>query len=188
MKGYRSIADKHGIKVHLDGARVFNASVALGVPVHEITDHVDSVNFCLSKGLRSPIGSVLCGSTPFIDKARIWRKRLGGGMRQAGLLAACGLVSLRSCVDRLSEDHQRAKTLATGLAALPGLAIDWDRVQTNMVLVDVQGSAEKWAEDLKTTGVWCFPVAASRLRLVLHADVDDDGVARALEAFTKLAK
>jgi threonine aldolase len=188
MAGYRTVADKHGIKVHLDGARVFNASVAQGVPVSEVTKHVDSVNFCLSKGLRSPIGSVLCGSHEFIDRGRIWRKRLGGGMRQAGILAACGLVSLRSCVDRLADDHSRAKSIASGLQALPGLTIDWARVQTNMVLVGVSGSAAEWADKLHNEGVWCFPVSADRLRLVLHADVDDDDVKRALEAFAKVAK
>ncbi|HLK14454.1 MAG TPA: beta-eliminating lyase-related protein, partial [Fimbriimonadaceae bacterium] len=180
--------DRGGLKVHLDGARVFNAAVALGVPATEITKHVDSVNFCLSKGLRSPVGSVLCGPADFIERARIWRKRLGGGMRQAGVLAACGLVSLRSYIDRLAEDHRRARALAAGIAELPGLGIDWDRVQTNMVLVDVPGSAERWAAELHEAGVWCFPVAASRLRLVTHADVDDDGVARAIGAFASVAK
>ncbi len=156
-------------------------------PSQRLLKHVDSVNFCLSKGLRSPIGSLLCGPSPFIEQARIWRKRLGGGMRQAGILAACGLVSLRSNIDRLADDHRRAKTLATGLAEIPGLTIDWERVQTNMVLVDVTGSAAEWAEKLHEAGVWCFPVAASRLRLVLHADVHDDGVSQAIEAFASVA-
>src|SRR5471030_2880547 len=105
MRQYREIAEPRGVKIHLDGARVFNAAVALGVPVSHITEHVDSVNFCLSKGLRSPIGSLLCGSNEMIAKGRIWRKRLGGGMRQAGILAACGIVSLTQMVDRLADDH-----------------------------------------------------------------------------------
>ena len=188
MAAYREVADRGGIKVHLDGARVFNAAVALGVPAKEITKHVDSVNFCLSKGLRSPVGSVLCGPADFIDRARIWRKRLGGGMRQAGILAACGLVSLRCYVDRLADDHRRARALAVGLAELSRVAIDWDRVQTNMVLVNVSGSAERWAAELREAGVWCFPVGPSRLRLVTHADVDDAGVDQAIAAFGAVAK
>lgn len=188
MAEYRRVADKAGMKVHLDGARVFNAAVGLGVPVSEITQHVDTVNFCLSKGLRSPVGSLLCGPTEFIDRARIWRKRLGGGMRQAGVLAACGLVSLRQYVNRLADDHARAKALAHGLAELPGITIDWERVQTNMVLVGVEGDAAEWSSKLHDMGVWCFPVAANRLRLVTHADVDDEGVARAIEAFSTLAR
>lgn len=188
MAAYRDVADRHGMKVHLDGARVFNAAVGLGVDVREITKHVDTVNFCLSKALRSPVGSLLCGSTAFIDDARIWRKRLGGGMRQAGILAACGIVSLTQMVDRLADDHRRARSLAQSLSELPGLTIDWDRVQTNMVLVSTETSAAEWADRLHEQRVWCFPVAPNRLRLVLHADVDDEGVNRAVEAFSALAK
>jgi threonine aldolase len=188
MRQYRTVADRHGLKIHLDGARVFNASVALGVDVREITDQVDSVNFCLSKGLRSPVGSLLCGDSQFIDRARIWRKRLGGGMRQAGILAACGIVSLTKMVDRLAEDHANAKLIAEGLVELPGLGVDPAHVETNMVLVDVLGSAEEWAGRLQERGVLCFPVAPSRLRLVLHADIDDNKSRRAVEAFAALSK
>ena len=184
---YRAIADRHGMKVHLDGARVFNASVGLGVDVQEITKHVDTVNFCLSKGLRSPVGSLLCGPADFIDKARIWRKRLGGGMRQAGILAACGIVSLEKMVDRLADDHRRARSLAQAISEIPGPEIDWDRVQTNIVLVNTPTPAKEWTEALREQGVWCFPVAKDRLRLVLHADVDDEGIARAAEAFKTLS-
>jgi len=186
MAAYRQVADRHGMKIHLDGARVFNAAVGLGVDVREIAKHVDSVNFCLSKGLRSPVGSLLCGPAEFIEKARIWRKRLGGGMRQAGVLAACGIVSLTQMVDRLAEDHRRARSLAQSLTELPGIAIDWDRVQTNMVLVVTEAPAAEWAKRLHDTGVWCFPVAQNRLRLVLHADVDDSGIEFAVEAFRQL--
>ncbi len=187
MAAYREIADQHGMKIHLDGARVFNASVALGVDVREIAKHVDTVNFCLSKGLRAPVGSLLCGPADFIEEARIWRKRLGGGMRQAGILAACGIVSLTQMVDRLADDHRRAQSLAQSLSELPGLAIDWDRVQTNMVLVVTETPSNMWAERLHGKGVWCFPVAANRLRLVLHADVDDEGLAYAGRVFRELA-
>lgn len=187
MRAYRAVADRHGIKVHLDGARVFNAAVALGVDVREITDQVDSVSFCLSKGLRSPIGSLLCGSSEFIDRARIWRKRLGGGMRQAGILAACGIVSLTRNVDRLAEDHRRAKRTGEALSQMPGISVDLEGVQTNMVLVTTEKPAQEWQAKLGELGVLCFPVAANRLRLVFHADVDDAQTDRAIAAFKKLA-
>lgn len=187
MAAYRQVADRHGVKVHLDGARVFNASVALGVPVTEITRHVDSVNFCLSKGLRSPVGSLLCGSAELIERGRIWRKRLGGGMRQAGILAACGIVSLTQMVDRLADDHARAKRLATALAEMPRFGVDPASVETNMVIVQTDGPAEAWQAKLAEAGVLCLPVAADRLRLVFHADVDDAQTDRAIEAFRALA-
>jgi threonine aldolase len=188
MREYRQVADRHGMKVHLDGARVFNAAVALNIPVREIADQVDTVNFCLSKGLRSPVGSVLCGTAKFIEDARIWRKRLGGGMRQAGILAACGIVSLTQMVDRLAEDHRRARALAEMISELPGLAVDWDRVQTNIVLVNTDAPAAEWCDRLHEERVWCFPVAPNRFRLVVHADVGDPEVERAGEVFRALAK
>ena len=188
MAAYREIADRHGMRVHLDGARVFNAAVALGVPVREIARHVDSVNFCLSKGLRAPIGSVLCGPADFIDRARIWRKRLGGGMRQAGLLAACGIVSLEQMVDRLAEDHARAKRTAHALADLPGLAVYPAVVETNMVMVDTVRPAEEMAAELKDEGLLCFANGPHRLRLVFHADVDDAKTDRAIEAFRAVCR
>ena len=187
MAAYREVADRHGIKVHLDGARVFNAAVAQGIPVKEIVQHVDSVNFCLSKGLRAPVGSLLCGDRDFIETARIWRKRLGGGMRQAGLLAACGIVSLTKMVDRLADDHTRARRIAAALTELPGLRVDLETVQSNMVLVHTEAPAAEWQLRLQDEGVLCFPVAANRLRLVHHADVDDAKVNRAIESFGRLS-
>lgn len=186
MAAYRDIADRTQMKIHLDGARVFNASVALGVDVKEITTKVDSVSFCLSKGLSSPVGSILCGSAAFIGEALVWRKRLGGGMRQSGILAACGIVSLTQMVDRLAEDHRRARSLAQALSELPGLKIDWDRVQTNMVLVETERPANELVCQLHEKGVWCFSVAPNRLRLVLHADVADAGIEYAVNAFRSL--
>ena len=188
LAAYRDIADRRGIRVHLDGARVFNAAVGLGVPVAEIARHVDSVNFCLSKGLRAPIGSVLCGPAEFIDRARQWRKRLGGGMRQAGLLAACGIVSLTKMVDRLADDHARARRTAEALAELPGLTVHPVMVETNMVMVDVERPAEEMADALKAEGLLCFPNGPNRLRLVFHADVDDAKTDRAIEAFRAVAR
>lgn len=186
MAAYRQVADEHGVKVHLDGARVFNAAVALGVPVGEITQHVDSVSICLSKGLGSPVGSVLCGSEEVIEKAKIWRKRLGGGMRQAGILAACGIVSLTQMVDRLAEDHARAKRLAKAVQGLPGICVDLQSVATNMVMIETEGPATDLQEKLAVQNVWALPAAAKRLRLVFHADVDDRKTDFAISAFGKV--
>jgi threonine aldolase len=188
MARYREVATRHGINIHLDGARVFNAAVALGVPVKEIAQHVDSINFCLSKGLRAPVGSILCGPTGFIREARIWRKRLGGGMRQAGVLAACGLVSLTKMVDRLAEDHARAKKLAHALNELPGIEVDLDTVQTNMVIAEFEHPAVLWQEDLRDRGVLALPTATNRLRFVLHADVDDAKLERGIKAIAEIAR
>lgn len=133
FEALREIADRHGLAVHLDGARLWNAAVALDVDAAELCKDVDSVTFCLSKGLCAPVGSVLCGSRAFIDGARRIRKALGGGMRQAGILAAAGLVALDCMIDRLADDHQNAKELARGLDALDGVRVDISRVQTNIV-------------------------------------------------------
>lgn len=188
MMEYRNIADRHGMKMHLDGARVFNAAVALNVPMRDVATLFDSVSICLSKGLRSPVGSLLCGTPEFIDEARVWRKRLGGGMRQAGLLAACGIVSLTKMVDRLAEDHARARKLANELERVSWIRVDHDRVQTNMVLVQVPGSAVEWADRLRAHRVLALPPAPDRLRLVLHADIDDAKLAQTVEAFHAVAR
>lgn len=187
MAQYRTIATRHGMNIHLDGARVFNAAVALGVPVGEITKHVDSVNFCLSKGLRSPVGSLLCGHASFIKEARHWRKRLGGGMRQAGILAACGLVSLTKMVDRLAEDHDRAKRLAEKITSFRGVHVDLDTVQTNMVIAEFEYPALLWQEELRDRGVLALPTASHRMRFVLHADIDDAMLDRAIGAIGEIA-
>lgn len=183
MRAYREIADRHGLKIHLDGARVYNAAAALGVPVCEIAQHVDSVNFCLSKGLGAPVGSVLCGPAPFIEKARQWRKRLGGGMRQSGILAACGIVSLTQMVDRLPEDHRRARALASALEPVPGLTIDWETVQTNMVVVKTESPASEWLAALESQKVLALALGPNSIRLVTHGDIDDEKVERAVAAF-----
>lgn len=186
LAGYRRVADEFGLKIHVDGARIFNASVAQGVPVSEITKHVDTVNFCLSKGLCSPVGSILAGPAEFIDRARFWRKRLGGGMRQAGILAACGIVSLTKMVDRLAEDHARARRLAIELGELKGISTNPDANPTNLVMLNTERPAAEWAEALKEKGVWAMPAAANRLRLVTHADFTDEHLAHTLESFRAL--
>ena len=129
------LAHRRGLAVHLDGARIFNAAVALGVDVRELTRGVDSLSFCLSKGLAAPVGSVVCGSKSFIAEARRTRKVLGGGMRQAGILAAAGIVALEKMIDRLREDHENAARLAQGIARIEGLSIDLVRVQTEYRLL-----------------------------------------------------
>jgi threonine aldolase len=176
-----------GVKLHLDGARVFNAAAALGVKASVLTNAVDSVTFCLSKGLCAPVGSVLCGTQEFIDKARRIRKQLGGGMRQAGVLAAAGIVALEEMVDRLPEDHVRAMRLADGLASLPGIEFPMGRPQSNMVFAQLNDSlpvnAKQVAEKLRTHDVKVGVVSDRMFRMVLHYWVDDNGIERTLKAF-----
>ncbi|HRF60583.1 MAG TPA: GntG family PLP-dependent aldolase [Fimbriimonadaceae bacterium] len=181
---YRRICDEREMRFHLDGARIFNAAVAAGEPVTAWTSHVDSVTFCLSKGLCAPVGSVLCGSAPFIDEARFWRKRLGGGMRQSGLLAACGIVALLSLVDRLAEDHDRARRLADALRVLPGLTVG-SMPETNILMIDTDAPAATWVDVLASRSIRAIAFGPHRLRLVLHRDIDDTHVDRTIEAFRK---
>ena len=172
-----------GLPVHLDGARIFNAATALGKPVAEITKKFDSVMFCLSKGLGAPVGSMLVGSRDFIDKARITRKLLGGGMRQAGVLAAAGLVALEETPKRLHIDHENAKHLAEGLARIPGVSIDPKKVVTNILIFDVAPSGKTAAEvvgGLSKQGVLSGATGKSTIRMVTHFDVDRVAIDRAL--------
>lgn len=188
MRAYREVCDRHGMKLHLDGARVFNAAVALGVDVREVVAGADSVSFCLSKALGAPVGSVVVGTRPFVEEARQWRKRLGGGMRQAGVLAACGLVALRTGVEALAADHARARRLAEAMAAIPGLEIDPAKIETNFAIPDTVLPASQWAEALRERGVWAMPFGPNRLRCVLHRDVDDAKLDVAIAAFREVAE
>ncbi len=168
-----AVARAHGLAIHMDGARLFNAAVALGLDAAELTRDVDSVTFCLSKGLCAPVGSVLCGSAGFIDQARRSRKALGGGMRQAGILAAAGIVALNEMVERLGDDHAHARMLAEGLSRLPGLRVDLDRVCTNMVFFDLADdvplSSDDVIEQLKArAGVWLGGNGSRGFRAVTH--------------------
>jgi threonine aldolase len=170
-------AHAHGLRVHMDGARLFNAAVALGVPAARVCASVDSVSFCLSKALSAPVGSVLCGSADFIGRARRFRKMLGGGMRQAGVLAAAGIVALEQMVDRLADDHRVAGVLADHLAALPGLELDRARVQTNMVRVNLpRPDARAVAARLRERGIRVSVPGPSRLRFVVNRHVSDADV------------
>ncbi len=183
-------AHARGLLVHMDGARVFNAAVAQGVDVKALTGPVDSVTFCLSKGLCAPVGSVLCGSAEFIRRVRRIRKHLGGGMRQAGVLAAAGIVALETMVERLAEDHARARALADGLRAIPGVILDPGTPATNMVFLtladDVPMNADQTAEKLAALGVLVGVTGARRFRLVLHYWVDDAGVQQTVTAFRQV--
>jgi threonine aldolase len=180
-------AHQRGLKVHLDGARVFNAATALGVEVRELTSPLDSVTFCLSKGLAAPVGSVLCGSKELIHKAHRIRKMLGGGMRQAGILAAAGIVALETTVPRLGEDHARARKLAEGLRQNRGLVLDEGTPATNMIFMnlaeDVPMSAEDLSKKTKEKGVLVGVTGERRFRLVTHYQIDDEAVERVVEAF-----
>jgi threonine aldolase len=175
-----------GLPVHLDGARIFNASVALRCPVAELTRQFDSVMFCLSKGLGAPVGSMLVGSRAFFEEARLVRKMLGGGMRQAGILAAAGLVALEESPKRLHIDHENAKFLAQGLAEIPGIKIDPAKVVTNILFVDVSGTgltSFQISKRLAAQGVLANGVTPESLRMVTHYDVDRAGCERALWVF-----
>ena len=177
------------LKVHLDGARIFNAAVALGTHVRALTQSVDSVMFCLSKGLGAPVGSMLVGSHEFIEKARIYRKMFGGGMRQVGVLAAAARIALEESPKRLEVDHRHARRLAQGIAEIPGLRIDPQKVQTNIVIFDCQGSgldAVELCDALKPHGVWALDTAPHSVRFVTHSDVDAEGVERALEVLREV--
>ena len=183
-------AHAEGLRVHLDGARIFNAAVALGESVPQMTQKCDSVMFCLSKGLGAPVGSMLLGSREFIAKARIGRKLLGGGMRQAGLLAAAGLIALEESPKRLHEDHANARHLAQELSALPGIAIDPQKVMTNIVIFDVQAAgttAAEVCEEIGRHGVLCGPTDKYAVRMVTHCDVDRAGIEKAIRAVEAVA-
>ena len=189
MQRISEFAHGRGLFVHLDGARIFNAAAAQGIDAKELAAPVDSVTFCLSKGLCAPVGSVLCGSKDFIRKAHRLRKMLGGGMRQAGILAAAGIVALETMIRRLSEDHERARNLANGLKRVPGLLLDFDVPATNMVFLsltpEVKVETNKVVEKLKSRGILAGVTGRRSFRLVLHYWIDDDGVERTIEAFSE---
>jgi threonine aldolase len=188
-----AIAREAGLAVHLDGARIFNAAVALGVDAREITQHADTVCFCLSKGLSAPIGSVLTGPRAFIDRARMVRRAMGGTLRQAGIIAAPGLVALQGMVDRLVEDHANARNLAEGLAGLEGLAVDLTSVQSNIVNLEVKGlgiDAATFACHLEERGVRGLPGLGSVVRFVTYPGItaaDIDGALSAIEEMVAAA-
>jgi len=189
-----AVAHGAGVPVHMDGARLFNAAVALGRDPREFVRPVDSVTFCLSKGLAAPVGSVVCGSAAFVERARRVRKMIGGGMRQAGVLAAAGLVSLERMVDRLAEDHVNAAVLAEAVAAMPGLVVDLACVQTNIVIIRVdrgdgprsRAATEELVRGCAARKVKIHAMGPSAIRCVTHKDVDAEDIRRAVDAFREL--
>jgi threonine aldolase len=184
------VARKHNLVLHIDGARIFNAAIAQNVDVRDLVEPADSVMFCLSKGLASPIGSMLVGTEKFIARARHLRKMLGGGMRQVGVIAAAGLISLEKMTVRLGEDHTRAKKLADGLRTIPGVAVDEDSPKTNMIyfnLVEgVKVTSQQIGERMKEAGVLVDAYHPHRFRLVTHYWVDDDAVEKSIVAIRKV--
>ena len=188
FKAIRKVADENGLKVHLDGARIFNASVAAGVPVRQFADQVDSLQFCLSKGLSAPVGSMLAGPRERIEFGRRLRKALGGGMRQVGVLAAPGIIALTEMVDRLKDDHVRAKTLARGIAGLPGVRIDPATVETDIIIFGFEHPkipVTAMLEKMKEKGILALAVSGG-IRMVTHKDVGDQDVDRAIAAFKEI--
>jgi threonine aldolase len=179
IKALSDVAQQHNLKLYMDGARIFNAAVALKIDVKEIAKHVDNLMFCLSKSLCCPIGSLLVGTNDFIEKARKNRKLLGGGMRQAGIIAAPGIIALEKMIDRLEEDHKNARRLAEGISKIQGIQIDLNRVQTNIVYYDVSDlglSAEIFVSKLKEKGVLALPLAEKKVRMVTHRGIEGEHI------------
>lgn len=191
MQAVFGLAREHGVPLHLDGARIFNAAISLGVPASEIAQYSDSACFCVSKGLSAPVGSILCGSKAFIERARAYRRMVGGNMRQAGLLAAAGIVALETMVDRLVEDHRTARRLAEGFHRIDQSLCNPKDVETNLVRIDVTRSgrrAAQWSADLKARNVLVAPADIHVLRLVTHRHISATDVDAAVTAFAELWK
>ncbi len=184
-----SLARQNNLLVHLDGARIFNAVVALGIGVKEFTRNVDSISFCLSKGLSAPVGSVVCGSHDFIKEARRNRKLLGGGMRQTGIIAAAGFLAIEKMVKRLNEDHENARHLAEGIAGITGLSIDADRVKTNILYFDLNSGGltpEEFMTRLETKGIKLLRTGPSRFRMVTHYGIRSEHIDTALVSLSEV--
>ena len=185
-KEVANLARAHNIKLHIDGARIFNAAVAQGVEVQELVEDADSMSFCMSKGLAAPVGSVICGSKDFIDQARGIRKGLGGGMRQAGIIAAAGIVALETMVDRLQEDHTNARLLADGIADLPSVVLDPETIKTNIIYFDMDDTAVESANFLTVLaakGIQFFDTGPRRFRMVTHYGITAEDILYTIDAF-----
>jgi len=189
MKAVGEIARRHRLKIHVDGARLFNAAVALGVEPKDLAADADSVSFCLSKGLAAPVGSMVCGTRPFINEARRARKLIGGGMRQAGILAAAGIVALNEMVDRLADDHANARKLALGLAQIPDISIDPDQIRTNILFFEVTRkdlTQEQFVQRIGAEGVRMLVSGAQKIRAVTHYHITAEDIDRALKVISKV--
>ena len=191
IKAMCDFAKTRGLNVHMDGARIFNAAVAQNVDVRELTRYVDTLMFCLSKGLSAPVGSLMVGSRELVDRARRYRKMLGGGMRQAGVIAAPGIIAIEKMVDRLKDDQENAKLLARGLSKIDWISLDLDHVQTNIVLYDVSGlriTASEWTARMRDLGVKAGAQEAGRVRMVTHRGIEKEDIEYALEVTEKVAR
>jgi threonine aldolase len=188
IEAVAAVAHAAGVPVHLDGARLFNAAVAQGRPLADFARHVDSLTFCLSKGLAAPVGSLVCGTLDFVARGRRLRKMVGGGMRQVGVLAAAGLVALETMVERLAEDHAHARRLAEGVARLPGCRVDLTKVQTNIVIfrVEREGGVAELVTGCLARKVKIHQIGPAAIRCVTHKDVDRADIDRALNAFREI--
>jgi threonine aldolase len=185
------LARKHNLKVHVDGARIFNAAVALEIDVKDLTEETDSVMFCLSKGLSAPVGSLTCGTAEFIQNARKWRKMVGGGMRQAGHLAAAGIIALNDLVDRLKEDHANARKLAEGLSGLKGMVIDLELIKTNIIFFSLKHpslSPESFMDGLEAKGIKILMIHPGIFRAVLHREISNSQIEQVLSTSDELTR
>lgn len=191
IRAISDVAKAHNIRLYIDGARIFNAAVALQVDVKEFTKHVDSLMFCLSKGLSAPIGSIVVGSYGFIEKARRVRKMLGGGMRQAGIIAAPGIIALEKMVDRLKDDHKNAKILAEGLDKMDGISVNLEIVQTNIVHVNISGlelDSSQFVTRLQKHGVRALARGKTVVRMVTHRGIEREDIEYTLNAVDRVIK
>lgn len=189
MKEIYDIAKENDIPVHLDGARVFNAAMALGVDVKEITQYTDTLMFCLSKGLCSPVGSILAGDEKFINKARRLRKMLGGGIRQGGVLAAAGIISLTKMVERLSDDHNKIRKLANGLKEIEGIEINDETVQTNILMINIKETSytsNELVEKMKREGILASSITNDIIRFVTHYYISDKDIEYTIEKINRI--
>jgi len=189
MREIRRRTQKKGIKMHLDGARLWNASVATGISLKEYARYFDSVTVCFSKGLGAPVGSMLVGDRDFIARARRYRKIYGGAMRQVGILTAAALYAVENNIQRLADDHRNARTLAEAVASLPGISLDLDSVQTNILIMKITNAkytALQAEEDLKKEGILVLALGPAMLRAITHLDVSEEGIAKAIATFRKV--
>jgi len=185
------VADEFGLSMHLDGARLWNASVATGIPLNEYGRYFDSISVCFSKGLGAPVGSLVAGSGATIERAHRYRKIYGGGMRQVGIIAAGALYAVEHNIERMAEDHQNARLLAERVTELPGVSVDMDVVQTNIVIMEVKGAkytAPQIVEALKERGVLILAIGPDKLRAVTHLQVSTEDIQRAIDTFKKILK
>jgi threonine aldolase len=185
------IAKDNHLAVHLDGARIFNAAVALGVDVKKFTQYTDSISFCLSKGLSAPVGSVICGSADFINRARRIRKMVGGGMRQAGVIAAAGIVALEQMTDRLADDHKNAHRLAEAIAQIKGLSVDIGKVQTNIIYFEFVSkgiTAEQFTSQMSKKGILFFSTGPNRFRMVIHYGIGPKDIETTISVLSQTVK